>query len=377
MKILKSLKLFVLLLFVVPVYLSAQKTFEKQFDVKANEKLVIDLETGASIKVEGWNKNIVSAVAEVGGRNKEEVEFNFEKTSYGVEITSEYLYRDENYNSKIELKVMVPNKFNVDFKTMGGNVELLGVEGKLEGTTMGGSIDLKNLKGYLDIKTMGGSIELTNSEVDGNVETMGGSILVEDVIGDVNASSMGGKVIQKNVKSSKKSVGKEIDISTMGGSINIDEALHGANIKTMGGKISVNKVKQFLKAETMGGDIYVKEADAWIKAKTMGGDVEVKLNCDPKTDDRDVELISMHGDVTLYVPSNFSMDLDIEIRYSEDDEDEVDIVSDFNIKEEVTEDSKKSHWNKTMILHGSASLNGGKNKVEIKTVNGRVYLKKI
>ena len=55
----------------------------------------------------------------------------------------------------------------------------------------------------------------------------------------------------------------------------------------------------------------------------------------------------------------------------------MDIVSDFNIKEEVTEDRKKSHWNKTMTLHGSASLNGGKNKIEIRTVNGRVTLKKI
>ena len=109
----------------------------------------------------------------------------------------------------------------------------------------------------------------------------------------------------------------------------------------------------------------------------MGGDVEVKLNCDPKADDRDVELVSMHGDIVLYVPSSFSMDVDIEIRYSEDDEDDVDIISDFDIKEKITEDRERHHWDITKTLHGSANLNGGKNRITIRTVNGRVYLKKI
>lgn len=377
MKKIKTLKLFLVIALLVPVVLSAQKKFDKEFEVTPGGKLLIDLETGSSIIIEGWDKNIVKAVAEVRGRDAEETEFEFEKTSNGVEITSEYHGWDNNRSSRAELKVMVPNKYDLDFKTMGGDVEIYKLEGMLEGTTMGGSLTLKNLKGYLNLQTMGGEIELTDSEVDGQVKTMGGRVNVENVVGDVDASSMGGKVVHRNVKSSKKNVGKELDINTMGGGIDVDEALHGATVKTMGGEINVNKVKQFLKAETMGGDIYVKEADGWVKAKTMGGDIELKLNCDPKAEDRDVELVSMHGDVTLYVPANLSMDIDIEIKYSEDDEDEVDIVSDFNVKEEVTEDRKKSHWNKTMTLHGSASLNGGKNKIEIKTVNGRVYLKKI
>lgn len=272
---------------------------------------------------------------------------------------------------------MVPNQFDVEFKTMGGDVEFNEVEGRLEGVTMGGELTLKNLKGYLNMKTMGGSIELTDSEVDGNVETMGGTVLVENVVGDVDASSMGGNIVQRNVKSSSKSVGKEVDVHTMGGGIDVDEALYGANVKTMGGEITINKVKEYLKAETMGGDIYVKEADAWVKAKTMGGDVEVKLNCDPSASDRDVELVSMHGDIILYVPSDFSMKVDIEIKYSEEDEDDVDIISDFNVHEEVTNDRERHHWDITKTLHGTASFNGGKNRVKIRTVNGRVYLKKI
>ena len=235
MKNLKSLKLFLTLLIVMPVCLLAQEKYEKEFDVQAKEKLTIDLETGSSIYIEGWNKNKVSAVAEIRGRSAEDTEFEFEKTSGGVLITSEYHGWDRNYNSHAELKVMVPNQFNVEFKTMGGDVEFYNVEGELEGTTMGGSLTLKNLKGYLNMKTMGGSIDLTDSEVDGNVETMGGSVLVENVVGDVNASSMGGNVTHRNVKSSKKSIGNEVDIHTMGGGIDVDEALYGSNVKTMGG----------------------------------------------------------------------------------------------------------------------------------------------
>ena len=360
-------------------YLIPPETYEKEFDVQKGERLVLDFETGASISVEGWDKNLLKATVEVRGRDTDDVEFDFEKTSYGVRITSEYIDWDDHHRTKARIKVMVPKEFDLDFETMGGGVELYNLNGRLEGTTYGGALKLSKLKGMLDLKTMGGKIELTDSEVDGTVETMGGSVLVENVVGDVDAKSMGGKVTHRNVKSSNKSVGKEIDIHTMGGGIEVDEALHGANVKTMGGRIKVNKVNKFLKAETMGGSIYVREADGWVKAKTMGGDIELKMNCDDDADNRDIELTSMSGDITLYVPSGFSMDLDIELKYSEDYEDDVEIVSDFdiNVSDSDRWDRNNRYHYRTKTMTGNANLNGGKNKVRIKTVNGYVYLKKI
>ncbi|KAB2839535.1 MAG: hypothetical protein F9K45_10010, partial [Melioribacteraceae bacterium] len=148
-----TLKLLWAVVLLLPVAISAQKNFNIEFEVVPGEKLTIDLETGASIIIEGWDKNIVKAVAEVRGRDADETEFEFDKTSSGIEITSDYNGWDDNYSSRAELKVMVPNKYDVDFKTMGGDVEIYKLEGRLEGTTMGGALILKNLKGYLDMHT--------------------------------------------------------------------------------------------------------------------------------------------------------------------------------------------------------------------------------
>ncbi|MGD8777539.1 MAG: hypothetical protein PVH88_01100 [Ignavibacteria bacterium] len=351
-----------------------ERVIEKEFQINPGEKLILDFETGMSIKIKGWDKDVVKAEIYLDGRDSENIEIDFDQSNSAVVVTSEYMGRRDNYRGRADSYFMVPAKFNIDLNTMGGGVEIDNVEGDIEGQTMGGSLDLSNLKGHLDLQTMGGGISLTDSKVDGKVHTMGGSVDVENVEGDVSASSMGGNVRHKNVKSSSKSVGEEVDISTMGGSIDVDEALHGANVKTMGGAIKVNKVHKFLKAETMGGDITVRELDGWVKAKTMGGDIYVKMVGDPNKGERDVELTSMSGDIELYVPKGMSMRFDLELVYDEDDEGEFDIISDFPIDKEVEESRGRNHWNDSLTMYGTGEVNGGKNSIRIKTINGDIII---
>ena len=126
-----------------------------------------------------------------------------------------------------------------------------------------------------------------------------GAVLVENVVGDIDASSMGGKVQHINVTGKFKSVGREVDINTMGGDLDIDKAPNGAKLKTMGGDITVNSVEAFLDCETMGGDIKVKKAAGKVKAKTLGGDVEINMPGNPD-DVKDVYLSSLGGDITCW-----------------------------------------------------------------------------
>ncbi|MCK9281270.1 MAG: hypothetical protein M0P71_11660 [Melioribacteraceae bacterium] len=87
-----------------------------------------------------------------------------------------------------------------------------------------------------------------------------GEVKITDITGDVDASRMGGKVIQYNVKGKTgKSSGKEVNVSTMSGSLEIDEASNDAYLKTMSGEMEINKAGKFAEAETMGDDINIKE----------------------------------------------------------------------------------------------------------------------
>lgn len=377
MKIKTNCKMVLLLLISFSTMLFGQYPIKKEISVKSGSKIVLDFETGASINIEGWDNNKAEIFIDVKGDSENKIDFDIKETSYGISITSEYDDWGDDNNSNAKVIIKVPVEFNVDFETTGGSVKLYNLSGLLKGTTMGGSLDLEKLKGTLDLKTMGGGIDLLNSEVDGSVETMGGSINLENIIGDVNVKTMGGSIRQHNVKSSKNSSGKEVEVTTMGGEIDVDEALFGANVKTMGGDININKVNKYLKAETMGGNIYIKEADAWVKAKTMGGDVNLKLVCNSDATDRDINLTSMSGDITLYVPDGFSMDIDIELVFTKKYDGDFSIISDFDINQKTSKEWKRKHGNKTKTIEGSAKISGGKNKITLKTTNGNVTIKKI
>jgi hypothetical protein len=362
---------------------SGNEEIKKEFKVNSGGKVTIDLKTGADIEIKGWNNDLLSVVASMEDDKDNPIEFEFNQSGNNVEITSNYRHRNKHNQSSAKLILQVPQKYNVGFTTMGGDVNIKNVEGELDGQTMGGDLTLSNLKGNLRLTTMGGEISLKDSEVDGTVKTMGGEVLVENVKGDVNASSMGGKVRQINVEGKNKSIGKEVNISTMGGELEIDKAPNGAKLKTMGGDINVNNVGKFLDAETMGGDIEAKEVDGWIKAKTMGGNVNVKMVGNPNEGKRDVSLQSMGGDITLSVPDGLSMDIEIEIAYakenrakSNDEFNKLKLVSDFPVKEERTKEWDNSKGSPRKYIYGTGSINGGKNKIKIKTINGNVYLKK-
>lgn len=351
------------------------KNYKKEYNVKPGGTLTIDLKTGGSIYVEGWSKDIVSAEVFTKGIDADDMVVELEQNGNDVEINSYYYDDGGNHNSGAKTVVKVPNNYNVSFSTMGGGVKLYSLNGKLKGKTMGGELDLKNLKGELDLSTMGGEIVVKDCEVNGKVHSMGGDVIVENVTGDLNAKTMGGKVKQVNVKSSS-STGSEVNISTMGGPIEVDRALNGAKVKTMGGEITVNYAEKFIYAETMGGDVEIKSVDGWIKAKTMGGDIEAKMVGDPNKGDRNVSLTSMGGDITLTVPSGLSMEIEIEIAFTKKYDGDVKIESDFKLNEEISKEWIKKKGSARKYLTGKASVGGGKHKVKINTINGNVYLKK-
>jgi hypothetical protein len=355
----------------------------KEFPVKSGQKLEMDLKSGGAIYITGWNQEKVTVKVDLGGRKASDVRIDVDETTTGVAITSDYERRRRNRSSDLEFHINVPEKFDLDLSTAGGEITIDNVEGAIEGTTMGGELNFTRLKGTIDFKTMGGGIKLTNSDIDGEVKTNGGSVVLRDVIGNVNGHSMGGSVTYDNVTDRLgKSTGKEVTISTMGGEVKVDHAPFGANVSTMGGDISVRSAKKYVKAKTMGGEIVIDTIDGGVHAVTMGGDVSVTMVGDPEQGNRDVYIESMGGDITLVVPDALSMDIDITLAYTRDSERWEDgrppkIISDFEIQKEETTEWERKHGSARKYIYGKATIGGGKNKIHIETTNGDVNLKKV
>jgi hypothetical protein len=368
---------FIVLLMLLVLWGFSREPLKKEFTVEPGKKLDINLRSGGSITISGWDKNQVAVTVNFKNGDGDNWDISFDKTSDGIFIESRYTGSNHKRSGSTNFEINVPKRFDLELKTMGGGVTIDNVEGEISGKTMGGNLELSHLKGTIDLKTMGGKISLTDSDLDGKVKTMGGRVLLENVVGDVSGSSMGGNVIYKNVKSrSGESTGKVVNISTMGGAINVSDASNGANVHTMGGDIHIKSAKEFIKAKTMGGNITIDAIDGWVSSTTMGGNVTVTMTGDPAKGKRDVNLTSMGGDITLTVPSGLSMDIDLEIEYTKKSDKDYKITSDFEIQQKETDEWDNSKGSPRKYIYGKGKVKDGKHKIKIKTINGNIVLKR-
>ncbi len=357
--------------------ISSSNSIQKEFQVPMGKQLMIDLETGGSLQITGWEKEIVSVNGEVGGCYPEDCTFDVTESDSGVEITSEFLSRRDSQRARIDLDIRVPARFNLDIQTSGGSINIDNVEGKIEGTTMGGKLELSGLKGNLSISTMGGNITLTDSVVDGKVHTMGGRVLIQDVTGELKGSSMGGTVEYKNVKKKPDAAEmKETKMTTMGGDLEISDAPSGADLETMGGDIHVSSAADHIKASTMGGDIHIDKINGWIDAHTMGGDVVAVMTGNPSQGKRDVNISSKSGDIEVTLPAGLSVTLDLRLAYTTHSRNQYRIISDFPVQLDETDKWDDEEGTPRKYIYGKSPEAGGQHRIRIETINGDIILKK-
>lgn len=357
---------------------------DREFDASSGGTLILDLEAGGSVSITGHGGSGITVSYSVSGPSADDcsVEFVFRENADELKIITDYTDRGSSHSSTIRFDIRVPSQFDIELDSMGGSLSIDGVEGEFRGKTMGGPLTLSDVRGEARLTTMGGQIRLTDSELDGSLKTMGGEVLFENVVGDVTGSSMGGNVRYKNVQRRGGQVGSpdrlsEIDeatvetvqISTMGGAIEIEEAPEGASLHTMGGEIHVTDAARFVRAKTMGGDILIESVDGWVKATTMAGDVDVTVT----GSGGDVELSSYSGDITLHVPSGFSMELELEIAYTRNSRQDYRIDAPFDLQELRTREWDYDNGSPRKFIRASGS-NGGANRVKIETINGNITI---
>ncbi len=357
-------------------YLAPASDIHKEAHMQMGKKVRLDLETGGTLDIKGWDKEQVSVDVNMSGRDADRTEVELDESHSGVTLHSYFTSHRMRARTTMKFIVMVPKKADLEIDSKGGAIIIADVEGLMEGTTMGGELDLTRLKGNLDLKTMGGKITLTDSDVDGEVNTMGGEVKILRVNGNVKGHSMGGAVTYQGNTTPTGSRSEEINISSMGGEINLDEAMNGAKVSTMGGEINIGKAAKFVKASTMGGNVKIQSIDGSADASTMGGDVTAHMVGDPSKGDRHVSLSSMGGDITLTVPEGLSMDIDIRLKLTDDADRDYRIISDFPIKQDTSKERHRRHGGDYTEIRGTGSTSGGKHKIKLETFNGNIYLKK-
>lgn len=152
----------------------------------------------------------------------------------------------------------------------------------------------------LDISTSGGSISVEDLAGAVNLNTSGGSITVGYIEGTVNAKTSGGSIRVSRANG-------DVDVHTSGGSISVGEATGSLDAETSGGSISLDGVDGDTKVHTSGGGLNLKNLGGNVQGSTSGGSIYAELI---GKIDRDCYLKTSGGGITVLLPRNISVDID-------------------------------------------------------------------
>lgn len=166
---------------------------------------------------------------------------------------------------------------------------------------------------------------------------------------------------------------KPLMIVKAGGDIEVDGAPQGADLVTMGGNIHVGRVDTFANLKTMGGNIDVDAASGSVQAKTMSGDIVAHIIGTSKPP-REINLSSNQGEITLVVPKDFPMSVEITLAYTDNQATAFHVIDDLGLRQVKTDSWDRKHGTPRKYIYANGRVGSGENRVVINTVNGNVRL---
>ncbi len=383
----------------------------KNFTVKPGGTLRI-FDIRGNVDVITWAKNevLVKEYKKIDTRSEEEAREILEKSRSGytqrgdiIEIGGDYYDRDW---IESDYEVTVPQNFNVDIRTRGGDLSVGHLTGTVNLGTSGGEIRLNDIDGQVDAKTSGGDIEVVNLKQRTNLSTSGGDLDLENIGGPLVAKTSGGDITLRG--SHDRSVihtsggdiiiadaGNSVEAHTSGGDIDISDTKGGAEVHTSGGDIQLRNIGGALEASTSGGDIAGRaiqggadistsggeiellDVKGGVYAKTAGGDITIEITLTDFKVEHRTSLRTAGGEITLYIPEKLPATIRAEIEINERWEN-YNIYSDFPLTSTSESDGGEGRRSRSRkFIRSEGEINGGGDIIELYTTDGNIYIKKL
>ena len=170
------------------------QVIERLIATRGGGRLVLDLATGADVKITGWDRDTVFAHAELRGRDWRSTRVEMLATPAGARIVMRDTSERRDYSTSHQLTIRVPRRYDVQIESMGGGIAIAQVRGTFAGRTNGGELRLTALAGDVHLHTNGGGITVTDSHLDGDVRTNGGNVEFRNVSGSLRGHTNGGRI---------------------------------------------------------------------------------------------------------------------------------------------------------------------------------------
>jgi DUF4097 and DUF4098 domain-containing protein YvlB len=186
---------------IIPQGQSAYRSipFDTTLATTATPTLSIDLETGGTLRIVGGTSKVIRVHVTERGRLCTDCAVAVTHSGTNVQVKT----RRGAANGRaanLEVEIEVPVQTNVDVSSIGGGVEIEGIDGTLSGLTHSGALSLRRISGTVELQTKRGDVTLRESYVSGALRTLDGRVLFEDVGGSVVGTSAKGRVILRRVE---------------------------------------------------------------------------------------------------------------------------------------------------------------------------------
>lgn len=172
--------------------------------------------------------------------------------------------------------ISVPEQFDAQVRTSGGNVSIADLRGDVKAKTSGGSMKFTNLRGTLEGDTSGGNIRVADCDGPLMLHTSGGAIDINNATARVDASTSGGNVSAQFATP----IVDEVKLKTSGGNVTLSVAEKSAfdlDASTSGGSVKSDlPVQMEGKAKRTHLKGTVNGGGKPVVLRTSGGNVHVK-----------------------------------------------------------------------------------------------------
>jgi beta-lactamase regulating signal transducer with metallopeptidase domain len=273
-------------------------TFEQALDASPGGLLELDLETGATVRVRGWDQGKASLHATLAGEDWRGSRVTFEKTGRGLRLRTWQERSGGDVSTEHDFELQVPRKTNIRINSAGGALTLLDLDGDFSGTTGGGGLTFERVSGHASLSTGGGDIRVSDSQLSGRVGTGGGIVRIAGNRGDLRGSSGSGPVIYGDEEGAGRDVVTTRDRNGRTVTNYRDDSTSDKDFTyRKGSKTERARYEKEMEKEKAGGDVrYEKEkADKDTRYEKEKADKELKYERDSKVDkdfdyDRDAQL---------------------------------------------------------------------------------------
>lgn len=172
----------------------SDSTFVKEIAASPEGRILLDLESGGSLNIRGWDESRVQIRGRLGGADWRDTRVSLERGEGGVVLRVRQATERRNSSTDHAFEINVPHRFDVRIKSAGGSVTIVDVDGEFIGESGGGGLVLERLHGQAELSTGGGDVRVTDSELTGEVSTGGGSVDFIRVRGPLRGASGSGPI---------------------------------------------------------------------------------------------------------------------------------------------------------------------------------------